>query len=450
MKKTIIFVSFLYLSLYIFNHYIHAQEWLKAYDNQVQFDAMCLEYRCPDGFEEISIIKEFFNHKRLLNAILGYNTEGILRSNDGHFIVFTEIGEIFSPDDAKKYAGGRFVMTVDGVHISAVRRILRYIKGEDASDSWKKHIQYYSAEDAKHKFNADTAIIFSFILSDSDAYQDVYNYCKVLIMQKKGRGYLPLYCMYDGKAVKNIDTYMTAIESAFRYRDCDKPPYYQPDRKIIKDTDSIIMFIMSRLPPEVNINNNIPSDACVLFDGSSMSQWESVDGGEVGWTVENGILKSNAQMNNIQTIQKFGDCQLHLEWKTDKELLGNSHIFFQKQYEVEMHAIYTPFNRSGSLYNQSAMFNAFDRECEWQVFDIVFIAPRFDTNGKLDKQARITVFLNGAIVQYDVPVKPPTDIKQYKAHLELPLELESGGEYEFKNIWIREFKIKPVKKDDQW
>jgi hypothetical protein len=411
-----------------------------------KLDAMCLEYKCPDGFEEI-FIHETFNHKGLL--ALAFNlggVSGIVNSKDKHFMVFTHIEEILTPDAAKNYSKNGFIIREDQEHISVVRRILKCLKGENARNTWKNHVKYYSNKDTKDKFNADTAIICSLILPEHLYYQDIYSYCKVLIIHKKGRGYLPLFCFYDDKAVKNLTGYMTAVESMFRYRDCTQPLYSQPHlSNFATVTDTVITVAHGNKP--VKIKNSIPSDAVTLFDGGDISKWENVKGGDADWTVEDGVLKTNAIVNNIQTRQKFGDCQLHLEWKGDASFntvnsFSFSYILFQKQYEVVMMPgdNETSVNFSGNLLNKSAIISAYDRECEWQVFDIVFIAPRFSIDGKLEKQARLTVFLNGILVQYDVPVEPPTDIKQYPAHAELPLELVKSKGFSFKNIWIREFK----------
>jgi hypothetical protein len=435
MRKTALFVSVLFLYLYVFQTDIHAQKWADRYMKK-QFETMCIEYRCPDGFDEI-LHRERFEFKPLLMKAMGFGASLILRSKDGHCTVFTHIESILTPENAKKYSRGEFAVKEDEEYIAAIRRIL-YVKGEDVRNSWKKHIQYCPAEEAKLKFNADTAVFFSFILSDSDAYQDVYNYCKVLIIRKKGRGYLPLYCMYDAKAAGNIDAYLTAIESAFKYVDCIKPLYSQPEP--LNDSTLFIDEI------KVKIKNNIPSDAVILFDGNNMSKWENVDGSKANWTFDGGILKSGAK-NNIQTVQKFDNCQLHIEWKGDASrntstVFCFSSILFQKQYQVVMMPAEKDIDTeySGNLFNKSAMVRAYDNECEWQVFDIVFLAPRFSIDGKLEKQARITVFLNGVLVQYDVSVEPLSAIKQYPAHAELPLELVKSDGFEFKNIWIREFK----------
>ena len=48
-----------------------------------------------------------------------------------------------------------------------------------------------------------------------------YTHGTVLIIQKNGRGFVTLYCFYDEKAIKKLDTYMAAIEGTLKYRDSE-------------------------------------------------------------------------------------------------------------------------------------------------------------------------------------------------------------------------------------
>src|SRR5579862_9337812 len=60
-----------------------------------------------------------------------------------------------------------------------------------------------------------------------------------------------------------------------------------------------------------------PSDAIVLFDGKNFDAWKGADGWKVdadgGFTVK-GVLT---------TKQSFGDCQLHVEFASPKEVKGS-------------------------------------------------------------------------------------------------------------------------------
>ena len=79
-----------------------------------------------------------------------------------------------------------------------------------------------------------------------------------------------------------------------------------------------------------------PADAVVLFDGKSLDGWEGGD----KWKVEGGV--ATAAGGSITSKQKFGDCQLHVEFATPEMVVGegqgrgNSGVYFMGQYEVQI------------------------------------------------------------------------------------------------------------------
>ncbi|MDR1103215.1 MAG: DUF1080 domain-containing protein [Tannerella sp.] len=196
-----------------------------------------------------------------------------------------------------------------------------------------------------------------------------------------------------------------------------------------------------------------PSDAIVLFDGKDFSQWESVKGGEVKWKLADNAMTVVEQTGSIQTRQSFGDCQLHIEWRIPANVAGegqnrgNSGIFLQKQYEIQVLDSYNNQNktyvdgRAGSIYTQSPpLVNASLQAGEWQTYDVVYMAPRFNTDGKVEIPARITVFHNGVLIQNHFVIEGTTYNKNgYNPHYRAPLELQDhGNPVSFRNIWIRE------------
>ena len=91
------------------------------------------------------------------------------------------------------------------------------------------------------------------------------------------------------------------------------------------------------------------------------------------------------------------------------------------------------------------MVNACRKPGEWQTYDIVFNAPRFDAEGKVVTPAYVTVLHNGVLVQNHTEVKGYTYYDKpntYTKHAEkLPLVLMYHGDpVRFRNIWIREIK----------
>jgi hypothetical protein len=196
-----------------------------------------------------------------------------------------------------------------------------------------------------------------------------------------------------------------------------------------------------------------PADAIVLFDGADLSQWQRRGGGgNASWEVKDGVATVN-KTGDIATRQPFGDCQLHIEWATPAEVSGdgqgrgNSGVIFQGRYELQVLDSYqnkTYFDgQAGAVYNQYApLVNVCRKPGEWQSYDVIFHAPRFDENGQLLKPGTITVLQNGVLVQDHVEIKGLTADKpsKYKAHpVKQPLVLQDhGNRVRYRNIWIRE------------
>jgi hypothetical protein len=150
--------------------------------------------------------------------------------------------------------------------------------------------------------------------------------------------------------------------------------------------------IWSPVPPKVEpaaVIGQPPSDAIVLFNGKDLSNWESVNGGPAEWGVENGEMVDRPKAGHIETKQRFGDCQLHIEWMVpvlppDRkgQDRGNSGVFMQGLYEIQVLDTYnnpTYVNgEAGAIYKQSApLVNALKPAPNWQSYDVVYYAPRF-------------------------------------------------------------------------
>ena len=206
-------------------------------------------------------------------------------------------------------------------------------------------------------------------------------------------------------------------------------------------------------------NSDAPSDAIVLFGkNTNLNEWVSVkDTNKVaGWTVYDGYFEVKPGVGQIQTKRKFGDIQLHIEWsepildtaRYKGQDRGNSGVFFQERYELQVLDSYnnnTYYNgQAGSIYkDQPPLVNAMRPPTEWNVYDVIYTAPKFKKNGKLDMPARITVLHNGVLVQNNTTIQGLTQyigLHYYPAaHGEGSLQLQDHGHLvKFRNIWVRE------------
>lgn len=196
-----------------------------------------------------------------------------------------------------------------------------------------------------------------------------------------------------------------------------------------------------------------PSDAIVLFDGKDLSKWSSAKEGEAKWEVKDGAFTIVKGAGDIKTKQTFGDIQLHIEWREPTDLSGegqargNSGIFFQEKYELQVLDSYESLTYSngqaGSIYKQHMpLVNATRKAGEWQTYDVVFNIARFSENGSLTSTARITVFHNGVVIQNNTSIWGATGYRGLPVYEPLgkgSLRLQDhGNPVSFRNIWVRE------------
>lgn len=198
-----------------------------------------------------------------------------------------------------------------------------------------------------------------------------------------------------------------------------------------------------------------PSDAVVLFDGKDLSQWVAMDGSPTKWVIRDGALECVPGSGYVRTLQGFGDCQLHVEWAAptpaegEGQGRGNSGVFLgMGRYEVQVldsfgNVTYADGSAS-SVYGQyPPLVNASRPPGQWQSYDIVYTAPRFDAEGEVVSKARMTVFHNGVLVQNNVELTGPTgwlERRPYSFHpVKMPIALQDhGNPVRYRNIWVRE------------
>jgi hypothetical protein len=207
-------------------------------------------------------------------------------------------------------------------------------------------------------------------------------------------------------------------------------------------------------PPIVTVNNGIPSDAIILFNGQNLDKWESSTSPteSANWTIGSGILTVRPGSGNIQTKDKFEDFQLHIEWqsplvvKDEGQGRGNSGIFLQGLYELQVldnqdNPTYVN-GQAGSLYKQRPpLVESRVAPQAWHTYDILYTAPRFNKDNMLISKARVTVLHNGIVVQLNTEIEGTTEyigLPQLKTHGPGSIILQDHGDLvNYRNIWIR-------------
>ncbi|MEO8596970.1 MAG: DUF1080 domain-containing protein [Candidatus Solibacter sp.] len=200
-----------------------------------------------------------------------------------------------------------------------------------------------------------------------------------------------------------------------------------------------------------------PSDAVVLFDGKDLSKWGHNGRGEnagkvtpANWPVKDGYFECGR--GDLVTKDKFGDVQLHVEWNEPPSISGtsqargNSGILLMSRYELQvLDAFKNPTyadGQAGAIYGQwPPLANPSRPQGQWQVYDIVFEAPRF-AGEKLVKPAYQTLFMNNVLMHNRKEVMGAMvyrKVATYSAHgAEEPIMIQDhNNPVRFRNIWVR-------------
>jgi hypothetical protein len=214
-------------------------------------------------------------------------------------------------------------------------------------------------------------------------------------------------------------------------------------------------------PPAQSLPVPAPSDAIVLFDGRDLSQWELVRGGPADWKVEKGYMEivngpgpvdlKLPGTGSIRTKESFGDMQLHVEWASPNpprgvaQDRGNSGVYLMGRFEVQVLDSYQRTDtyadgQAGAIYGQyPPLANPTRPPGEWQAYDILFRAPRYAPDGTLTEAPRVTVILNGIVVQNNEVLRGARSTTNGAAPvIQGPLQLqEHHHPVRYRNIWVR-------------
>lgn len=182
-----------------------------------------------------------------------------------------------------------------------------------------------------------------------------------------------------------------------------------------------------------------PAGAVVLFDGTTADHFEG------GKMTDDGLL-----MQGVKSKQKFGDCTLHLEFRTPYmpeargQGRGNSGCYLQGRYEVQIldsFSLAGKNNECGGLYEiKDPDQNMCFPPLSWQTYDIDYTAARYDESGKKVQNAKITVKHNGVVIHDGVELPKDTRAAPIKEGPEAgPIYLQDhGNPVRFRNIWVVE------------
>lgn len=170
------------------------------------------------------------------------------------------------------------------------------------------------------------------------------------------------------------------------------------------------------------------------------------------WANATWVANPDGSMNkgrgDNKTKKSFGDMRLHLEFQCPYmpaargQGRGNSGVYLMDRYEVQVldsFGLEPKDNEVGGIYKVAVpKVNACLPPGQWQTYDMVFTAPKFDASGKKVKPATVTVMLNGLKIHDNVEIPGPTGGAASKEEAkEAPLRLQDhGNTVKFRNIWV--------------
>ena len=182
-----------------------------------------------------------------------------------------------------------------------------------------------------------------------------------------------------------------------------------------------------------------PDGATILFDGSEKTGFLSKTGEAINWPIEKGELvstKGGSNSNHIVSAVHFRDAVIHVEFMLSPQGSGNSGVYIHGNYELQIIRSHEKTKLSqkdmGALYGfAKPLVNAARPPGEWQVYDILYRAPRRDQDQKIVEKGSITAWLNGKKVQDKTRFGEPRSVYHPYRHGTTPY---------LKAIWDRQKK----------
>jgi len=211
--------------------------------------------------------------------------------------------------------------------------------------------------------------------------------------------------------------------------------------------------------PSATAVSSAPSDAIVLFDGKDLSLWRGTDG-PATWYLHDGVATVRKGAGDIQTKRTFHDFQLHIEWRISPDVTGigqergNSGVYLQGHYEIQVLDSYRnrtfADGQAGAIFGQTPpLVNAMSKPGQWNIYDIIYTAPRFNDDDTLFSPARVTLLHNGVLIQNNTEILGDTGTSGTPGYIlrgDGPIVLQEHGNssrsVSYRNIWIRELGVR--------
>ncbi len=239
-----------------------------------------------------------------------------------------------------------------------------------------------------------------------------------------------------------------------------------------KEKCSLNLKKIPNLRASSTIGMKPPKGAVVLFDGQNLDKWNYIfhsvrnkkplsprekSQKDNFWKVVDGTMEISYGSYDYYSKQDFGDCTLHIEFmipylpqhRLDAYYRCNGGVYVCGRFEVQIIDSYAAYGFApgtcGGIYGKKIIdYFASRPPLEWQTYDIDFIAPKFDENGKKIKHGRMTVKFNDILVHKDIELdhRKPDKISGGMFLNDEPvgpiLLQDHGSVIRFRNIWVVE------------
>jgi len=234
-----------------------------------------------------------------------------------------------------------------------------------------------------------------------------------------------------------------------------------------------LSLLLSLLLVLVSCSSEKTEDARVVLTGNNLSAWQE---DTASWFVcgsaamdpanekrittspGKGIIVNgkDGQTKDIHSQKEFGNIRAHIEFMVPRG--SNSGVYFMARYEIQVLDSWgkeeVGSDDAGGIYQRrdenrepkgyegvTPRVNAARKPGEWQVFDVIFQAPKFDDSGKKIQNAKfVEVVFNGTVVHENVEVTGPTRAATFEYEPEAasgPLMLQGDhGPVAYRNIWV--------------
>lgn len=173
------------------------------------------------------------------------------------------------------------------------------------------------------------------------------------------------------------------------------------------------------------------------------------------WIFQDGVLTASPGWDSVMTREPYRDFRMHVEFNvnevkdaTDPEKNGNSGVYIQQRYEIQILNSFgvaeNDYKNSycGSIYRQKKPDRLVCKKAgEWQSYDIVFRAARFDGEKKTEN-ARITVYQNGELIHDDYAITGKTGAGEKEGPEPRPIKLQGHhNPVRFRNVWVQKLTL---------